>query len=92
MGKDKIRRFAENATFRCVVQPGFEEVFRKDYALKGKWNRDFFGNDRPIEQRFLQEGLPITYLRFGLGDRREFETIPFAPDEALLSAGVAVQR
>ena len=247
MGKDKIRRFAENATFRCVVQPGFEEVFRKDYALKGKWNRDFFGNDRPIvlelgcgrgeytvalgerfpernfigvdvkgarlwrgaktatengmknvaflrtriefidscfapgevdeiwitfpdpqlnknrikkrltapqflamyarflreggminlktdsvhlheytknlargnglpvaaccddiygtgfadevlsikttyEQRFLQAGLPITYLRFGFGDRREFETIPFAPDEALLSAGVAVQR
>ena len=44
------------------------------------------------EQRFLQEGLPITYLRFGFGDRREFETIPFAPDEALLSAGVAVQR
>ena len=44
------------------------------------------------DPRFLQEGLPITYLRFGFGDRREFETIPFAPDEALLSAGVAVQR
>ena len=48
MGKDKIRRFAENATFRCVVQPEFEEVFGKDYKLKGKWRSDFFGNDHPI--------------------------------------------
>ena len=37
MGKDKIRRFEENATFRCVVQPEFEEIFRKDYRLKGRW-------------------------------------------------------
>ena len=48
MGKDKIRRFEENATFRCVVQPEFEEIFRKDYRLKGRWREDFFGNPNPI--------------------------------------------
>lgn len=48
MGKDKLRRFAENLTFKCFVQPEFEDIFRKDHPLKGNWRRDFFGNDRPI--------------------------------------------
>lgn len=47
MGKDKIRRFNENLTFKCMVQPAFEEVFDKDYPLKGKWH-EFFGNGNPI--------------------------------------------
>lgn len=48
MGKDKIRRFRENETFRCMVQPPFDEVFRKDYKLKGRWREDFFGNGNPV--------------------------------------------
>ena len=48
MGKDKFRRFQENETFRCLVQPKFEEVFRKDHPLKGKWRSEFFRNDNPI--------------------------------------------
>ena len=48
MGKDKLKRFQENLTFRNMVQPAFEEVFRKDYSLKGRWGSDFFGNDHPI--------------------------------------------
>lgn len=48
MGKDKLKRFKENLTFRCLIQPLFEEVFRTDYKLKGNWGRDFFGNDNPI--------------------------------------------
>lgn len=48
MGKDKYRRFQENLTFRCVIQPEFDEIFRKDYRLKGHWGEQFFGNDRPI--------------------------------------------
>lgn len=35
------------------------------------------------ESRFLAEGLPITYLRFGLGGRTRFEAPAFAPDEEL---------
>ncbi len=48
MGKDKLRRFRENLTFACFVQPAFEEVFGKDHPLKGRWRSDFFKNDRPI--------------------------------------------
>ena len=48
MGKDKLKRFAENLTFKCLVQPSFEDIFHKDHPLKGHWNRDFFANDRPI--------------------------------------------
>ena len=33
MGKDKLRRFAENRTFECFVQPEFEEMFRCDHPL-----------------------------------------------------------
>ena len=48
MGKDKLRRFSENETFACFLQPEFKEVFRKDHPMKGHWHRDFFHNDRPI--------------------------------------------
>lgn len=48
MGKDKFRRFQENLTFKNLVQPEFDEIFRKDHKLKGNWHKDFFGNDKPI--------------------------------------------
>ncbi len=48
MGKDKQRRFSENLTFGNLVQPAFDEVFRRDYKLKGRWREDFFGNNNPI--------------------------------------------
>ncbi len=48
MGKDKLKRFAENKTFSCFVQPEFEQMFRADYPLKGNWHRDFFHNNNPI--------------------------------------------
>lgn len=48
MGKDKLKRFAENLTFACFVQPEFEQMFRCDHPLKGNWHRDFFHNDKPI--------------------------------------------
>lgn len=48
MGKDKLRRFRENLTFDCFVQPQFDEVFRCDHPLKGRWRTEFFRNDRPI--------------------------------------------
>lgn len=48
MGKDKLKRFAENKTFACFVEPEFEEMFGVDHPLKGNWHRDFFKNDNPI--------------------------------------------
>lgn len=48
MGKDKLRRFAENLTFGCLVQPEFGDIFNHDHPLKGRWHEDFFHNDRPL--------------------------------------------
>ncbi len=56
MGKDKLRKFRENETFRCLVQPSADELLDpeagggavRDYRLKGRWAKDFFGNDNPI--------------------------------------------
>ncbi len=35
-------------TFNHVIQPSFDEVFKKDYQLKGKWCKDFFKNENPL--------------------------------------------
>ena len=48
MGKDKLKRFAENETFGNLYQPDFDEVFRKEYRLKGKWKEEVFKNQNPI--------------------------------------------
>lgn len=40
MGKDKLRRYAEIATFPTA--------FDRSCTLKGKWNSDYFKNDQPI--------------------------------------------
>ena len=48
MGKKKLARFRELSTFDRVIQPPFEEVFRSDFRLKGKWAGELFKNDRPL--------------------------------------------
>lgn len=48
MGKGKLRKFRENETFSCLVQPATEEVLGKDHPLKGRWHADMFRNDHPI--------------------------------------------
>ncbi len=35
-------------TFDHVVQPSFDDIFKKDYRLKGKWSQEFFGNEKPL--------------------------------------------
>ncbi len=48
MGKNKLSRFAENATYAHVVQPTFRELQAGDLPLKGKWNNEFFKRDAPL--------------------------------------------
>ncbi|MBS1567884.1 MAG: tRNA (guanosine(46)-N7)-methyltransferase TrmB [Bacteroidetes bacterium] len=48
MGKNKLSRFAENATYAHVVQPTFRELQAADLPLKGKWNSDFFKREAPL--------------------------------------------
>lgn len=42
MGKDKLRKFAENETFACLVQPDSKAVITTDDPVKGHWNSDVF--------------------------------------------------
>lgn len=48
MGKNKLARWAELHSFDHVIEPPFEDVFRKDHELKGKWHREWFDNTNPI--------------------------------------------
>ncbi|MBR4756539.1 MAG: tRNA (guanosine(46)-N7)-methyltransferase TrmB, partial [Bacteroidales bacterium] len=59
MGHDKLRKFAENETFSCLLQPDASQVLDKsgdpseglklnDHQIKGHWNGEMFGEVRPI--------------------------------------------
>lgn len=49
MGHDKLRKFAENKTFSCLVEPSSEEILRdgffnlRDHSIKGNWAQTMFG-------------------------------------------------
>ncbi|NPA67672.1 MAG: tRNA (guanosine(46)-N7)-methyltransferase TrmB [Chlorobi bacterium] len=48
MGKNKLKRFKENETFKHLFQPPAKEMYQKDFFLKGKWNKEYFKNENPI--------------------------------------------
>ncbi|MCR5004134.1 MAG: tRNA (guanosine(46)-N7)-methyltransferase TrmB [Bacteroidales bacterium] len=62
MGHDKLRKFRENETFRCLLQPDASEVLDrekgqgagpeglklKDHDIKGHWNERMFAKPQPI--------------------------------------------
>ena len=53
MGHGKLRKFAENETFSCLLQPsaadvlvkegGSRELVLRDHPVKGCWSEKFFG-------------------------------------------------
>lgn len=54
MGHDKLRKFAQNETFRCLLQPSSSEIMKDgffnlvDQPVKGNWNRTMFAKESPI--------------------------------------------
>ena len=58
MGHGKLKKFAENETFRCLLQPDASKVLAKepgskelklnDHPIKGHWGAQMFGNNNPI--------------------------------------------
>ena len=59
MGHGKLKKFAENETFRCLLQPDAAQVLSaqepgskalrlKDHPIKGRWGAELFGNSHPI--------------------------------------------
>lgn len=47
MGKKKLKRFAEIATFANVIQPN-DRYPVEEHPFKGNWNTSFFKNPNPI--------------------------------------------
>lgn len=48
MGKNKLKKFGEMATFENVFQYPYSVLQEKGFPLKGRWKQDFFKNDNPI--------------------------------------------
>ncbi|MBO7603238.1 MAG: tRNA (guanosine(46)-N7)-methyltransferase TrmB [Bacteroidales bacterium] len=54
MGHDKLRKFAENETFSCLLQPSAQELLAdgyfalRDHAVKGHWGERFERADAPL--------------------------------------------
>lgn len=48
MGKNKLKKFSDMDTFPNVFQYPFSVLQTTGFPLKGKWNEEFFHNDRPI--------------------------------------------
>ena len=58
MGYDKLRKFAENRTFSCLLQPDAADVLDrssadaglhlKEHPIRGHWNEKMFDAPRPI--------------------------------------------
>lgn len=48
MGKNKLKKFAENETFENMVQVSRTDILEKGLPQKGKWRQNFFNNDHPL--------------------------------------------
>jgi len=54
MGHDKLRKFAENETFSCLLQPSAQELLAdgyfslRDHEIKGRWCEKMFDAERPL--------------------------------------------
>ncbi len=66
MTKGKLEKFKELESFSNVLQPGFYDVFKKDFELKGKWKKDYFRNDNPV---ILELGCGKGEYTVGLAER-----------------------
>jgi len=48
VGKNKLAKWAEMATFNNVIEPATGELSWKDHPLKGKWQTEIFLNSNPV--------------------------------------------
>jgi tRNA (guanine-N7-)-methyltransferase len=48
VSKNKLAKFQELSDFERVFQPSFDETFKNDYYLRGKWSGEVFGNENPL--------------------------------------------
>lgn len=48
MGKNKLSKFADLATYQHVVQVSYKELQSGEFQFRGKWSEAFFGNRNPV--------------------------------------------
>ncbi len=48
MGKNKLKKFADMAQYKCVFQYPREELLRVGFPHKGAWHHNVFANSNPI--------------------------------------------
>ncbi len=57
MGHRKLKKFKENESFRCLLQPDTNDLIErhedagitiKPHSIKGRWNKQVFDKERPI--------------------------------------------
>ena len=48
MGKNKLKRFAENETFENLFQHTDFDIRKEPFPLKGKWHQQYFKNEHAI--------------------------------------------
>ena len=48
MSKNKLFKFAQNETFKCLIQSSTDVMLSGEHPLKGHWNNEVFHNDNPI--------------------------------------------
>ena len=62
MGHDKLRKFAENETFACLLQPDCQPLLKDGYArlashpIKGQWRGTMFPSSLPSSPLVLELG------------------------------------
>lgn len=62
MGHDKLRKFAENQTFSCLIQPSSKELLAdgyfalRDHSIKGKWRETMFDENQQNSDLVLELG------------------------------------
>lgn len=66
MGKNKLARWNELATFDKVIQPEIDDVSTKDHPVKGTWGKNIFKNNNPI---ILELGCGKGEYTIGLASR-----------------------
>jgi tRNA (guanine-N7-)-methyltransferase len=48
VGKNKLSKFADLATYEHVVQITYKALQAEEFRFKGRWSEAFFGNNNPI--------------------------------------------
>ena len=94
MSKNKLFKFAQNETFKCLIQPSTEVMLSGEHPLKGRWNAEVFHNDNPIVLELgcgkgeytialSQRNPQVNYIGVDIKGARLWKGAKFATENAL---------